>query len=330
MVDKDINVYPATHRTDHRTTYYTNKEWESLADADDWERGPPVFESREAHFLTVSGSRAVELGLADGTSRSLDAALDVLAAKRPATVLAHTWIDGTIELLNSYWVTGLLLLVGFIALAVEFSAPGFGVGGLTALLCFALFFWSRFLGGTAGWLEVTLFVTSLAFIAAEFFVIPGFGFAGITGLALMLVSLVMASQRVLFPASGADWSHLGLNVFTITAAMLGVVIVLFFAADYFQGLPLFKRLVLEPPSYASAYENQPRPAEGTKDAESMTPWERIGVGDFGRSVSPLRPSGKAQFAEDVVDVATEGEFIAANSAIRVLRKQGMRIVVREA
>ena len=167
-------------------------------------------------------------------------------------------------------------------------------------------------------------------LAAEFFVIPGFGFAGITGLALMLVSLVMASQRVLFPASGADWSHLGLNVFTITAAMLGVVIVLFFAADYFQGLPLFKRLVLEPPSYASAYENQPRPAEGTKDAESMTPWERIGVGDFGRSVSPLRPSGKAQFAEDVVDVATEGEFIAANSAIRVLRKQGMRIVVREA
>lgn len=328
MVDKDITVFSAKHVQDGRTAFFTNKEWESLEDQDQWQQGPPVLEARENHFLTVSGTRAVELGLAEGTSRSLDAALDAVDAKRPVTVLAHTWVDTTVEILNSYWVTGLLILIGFVALFIELSAPGFGIGGLTALLCFALFFWSRFLGGTAGWLEVTLFVTALAFIAAEFFVIPGFGVAGITGVGLMLFSLVMASRRVFIPATGADWNDLGMNVLTISAALVGVMFILFFAADYFQGLPLFKRLVLEPPRYEPAAEYHA--AEGTKEADMLSPWTRISVGDFGRTVSALRPSGKAQFAEDVIDVSTEGEFIAPNSPVRVFKKHGMRITVREA
>lgn len=331
MVDKDITVFRAVHREDDRTAYFTNKEWESLQAADQWDLGPPVFESREDNFLTVNGTRAVELGLAEGTSRSLDAVLDKVDAKRPVTVLAHTWVDSTIEFLNAWWVTGLLLLIGLIALLVEFSAPGIGIGGLISLLCFSLFFWSRFLGGTAGWLEVTLFVLSLAFIAAEFFIIPGFGIAGVTGIGLMIFSLVMASRRVFVPIDGADWLDMGWNLFTICGALLGVLLAVIFAADYFGKIPLFRGLILEPPKLADAGSNDAvRPLELTKDADSVVPWLRIGVGDFGRSLSPLRPSGKAQFADDVVDVATEGEFVAADSPIRVLRKQGMRIIVREA
>ena len=54
---------------------------------------------------------------------------------------------------------------------------------MIAGLCAILFFWSRFLGGTAGWLEVTLFVLGILFIGLEIFVIPGFGVAGVGGLA---------------------------------------------------------------------------------------------------------------------------------------------------
>jgi membrane-bound serine protease (ClpP class) len=328
MVEMDLVVFSATNQDDGRIGYFTASEWDSIEQPNRWTKGPPVFETREKNFLTVSGQRAVELGLAEGTSRSLDDALDAVSARRPVTVLARTWVDGTVETLNSFWLTGLLVVVGLAALLFELSAPGLGVGGLTSLLCFALFFWSRFLGGTAGWLEVTLFITSLAFIAAEFFVIPGFGFAGITGIGLMVFSLVMASRRVLIPTDGADWTDLGLNFFTILAALAGVLCIAFFAADYFQSVPLFKRLVLEPPSVGQVSDN--RPGEGTKEAENVSPWSRISVGDFGRSLSPLRPSGKAQFAEDIVDVATEGEFIASDSPIRVHRKTGMRIIVRQA
>ena len=152
--------------------------------------------------------------------------------------------------------------------------------------------------------------------------------AGITGGGLLLFSLVMASRRVFIPSTGADWTDLGMNFLTVIAALAGVMVVLFFAADFFQGLPMFKRLVLAPPQFEAATET--RPAEGTKEADMVTPWARISVGDFGRSVSALRPSGKAQFAEDIIDVSTEGEFIAPNSPVRVYKKHGMRIIVREA
>ena len=74
-------------------------------------------------------------------------------------------------------------MIGAVALYFELSAPGIGLGGLIAGLCFTLFFWSRFLGGTAGWLEVILVLAGAAFLAVEIFVLPGFGIAGITGLA---------------------------------------------------------------------------------------------------------------------------------------------------
>jgi membrane-bound serine protease (ClpP class) len=307
MVDKDITVYSATKKDGGELRYFTNKEWESLPDADLWQKGPPVFEARQNNFLTVNGTRAVELGLANGISRSLDATLDNLGALRPANVLAWTWIDTTVEILNSPLITWLLLIVGFGALLVELSSPGIGMGGLISLLCFSLFFWSRFLGGTSGWLEVVLFAVSLTFIAMELFVLPGFGVAGMTGIGLLILSLVMASRRVYVPHSSADWGDLGVTILTVVGALAAVMVGLFFAADYLGGVPLFKRLVLEPPA--------PMPLEGLltdeglKKSPNQSPWDRVAVGDLGRSISPLRPSGKALFGEDLLDVNTEANSL---------------------
>jgi len=82
-------------------------------------------------------------------------------------------VDAAVTILNLPLITGLLFVIGLVALYVEFSAPGIGMGGLIAGLCFAIFFWSRFLGGTAGWLEVILFLAGVAFLAVELFVLPG-------------------------------------------------------------------------------------------------------------------------------------------------------------
>jgi membrane-bound serine protease (ClpP class) len=327
MVNKDIVVYRATRTEDGQVGYFTAEEWESLGNQDDWQRGPPIFEAREDQFLTVNGARAAELGLVEGTSRSLDEVLGKVGAERPARVLAWTWVDSTVTALNSIWMAALLILVGLIALFIELSAPGLGVGGLISLLCFALFFWSRFLGGTAGWLEVTLFLTSLAFIAAEFFVLPGFGVAGISGVLLMIVSLVMASQRVFMPQSGADWSSLGLNLLAVCGALAGVMVVLFLAADSLGRLPLFRGLMLDPPTAATSPGGG---LIGSDKKQDLPASERLQVGDLGQTVSPLRPSGKAEFAEDIIDVTTEGEFIDSATAVRVFRKQPGRIIVRKA
>ena len=46
-------------------------------------------------------------------------------------------------------------------------------------------------------------------------------------------------------------------------------------------------------------------------------------------MTALRPSGRARFDERVVDVVTEGGFIANGAAVEVLAVHGNRIVVHE-
>ena len=325
MTDKDMVVFPATHKTNGKTRYFSDKEWESFDDSDDWERGKPIREAGEDMFFTANGRRAAELGMADVTVESRQELADVLGVKTPIPVKERTWVDTLVFILNSGFVTFLLLVIGMVALVIELGAPGLGIGGLTSMLCFGLFFWSRFLGGTAGWLEVTLFALGLAFIAAEMFVIPGFGVAGISGIVLTLGSLVMASRRVLVPTSGEDLTSLGFDVLTVVGAFAGFIVAILLLANYIGEIPGLSRLTLKPQVAVEAGA-----VVDPSTPPSMLPgWQQVNIGDIGTTLSPLRPSGKMQFGDYTVDVVTEGDFVEAGLDVRVIGKQGARVTVRQ-
>ena len=109
---------------------------------------------------------------------------------------------------------------------VELQAPGSAVGGFVAAVCFLLFFWSHYLGGTAGWLEVTLFVAGVACLLLEVFVIPGFGIFGLGGGAMVLASIILASQTSgsLIPHNDYQFEQLQSSLLTVAAVGLGVIV----------------------------------------------------------------------------------------------------------
>ncbi len=49
-----------------------------------------------------------------------------------------------------------------------------------------------------------------------------------------------------------------------------------------------------------------------------------------RAVTPLRPGGKIEIDGQVLDVVSEGEFVAAGEQVEVLKVEGMRTLVRKA
>ena len=53
------------------------------------------------------------------------------------------------------------------------------------------------------------------------------------------------------------------------------------------------------------------------------------LGQQGVSLTMLRPAGKARMNERIVDVVSEGPFIAADAAIEVIAVTGNKIVVRQ-
>lgn len=318
MTDKDMIVYQTTNKMTGEKKFFSDKELAAMKDADDWEVGKPIREAGKDMFFVANGRRAVELGIADQVVSGKQDLARVLNVQSPIPELHRSWVDTFVLLLNTKLFTFLLLLAGLIAIAMELSAPGLGVGGLVSILCFGLFFWSRFLGGTSGWLEVLLFVVGLLCIAAEVFVIPGFGVAGILGLALTVGSLVMASGRFSMPGGQIDWTALGDDLLTVLGAFLAFLVAIFFLTSYMGRIPVLSRLTLH-------VDVSPDDANCT---DSVPAWQRVAIGQTGTAVSPLRPGGRIQVDDMLVDVVSEGDYIDAGQSVRVIAKQGTRVVVR--
>ncbi len=325
MTDKDMVVFAATNKADGTRRFFSDKEWDALEDADDWNRGKPIREAGKEMFFIANGVRLVELGMADQTFDDRSQLAEILDVQSPIETMGPTWAESLARFLNTGWLTFLLITIGLIGVAVEVSAPGIGVGGLLSLLCFSLFFWSRFAAGTSGWLEVLLFGLGLIFIACEVFVIPGFGIAGLGGVGLLLGSLVMASRRVFVPQSAEQLTGLGYDVLTVVGAFAAFIVALVFLSHHIGEIPGLSRLTLQPPVMVDG----PEPIDRT-DEMSLPGWQRVQVGDVGQALSPLRPGGRIQVGEIILDVTTEGDFVDGGTPVKVIGKQGSRVLVRPA
>jgi membrane-bound ClpP family serine protease len=211
------------------------------------------------------------------------------------------------------------LFVASFALFFEFSSPGLGIGGFVSLLCFLLFFWSQFLQGTAGWLEVLLFAGGISCVILEIFVIPGFGIFGLGGGAMIITSLVLASQTVLqIPQNEYQITELRNSLLTISAAGAGLAVSVFLARKYAHQMPLLKNVLLIPPAGDDLDELVYR--------ESLVDFSYL-LGQDGTTTTKLTPAGKARFAEELIDVVSQGELLPANTTVQVVEVHGNRVVV---
>lgn len=227
----------------------------------------------------------------------------------------------------AFWITALaplLLLGGILGAYLEFKIPGATWPGVISAICFALFFLGHYLAGLAGWEVVALFILGMVLVLIEilFFAHSTIVF-GVVGVFLMLASLLWAMVdrypgQNFFP-SGKMLAMPLLNMFI---AIVGSFIVIALLARYLPRTSLYRRFALmdsSPPGPSLA--GVPRQFA---TALTLTP------GTHGTAVTVLRPSGKARFADHVVDVVTEGEFIAPQTRVTVIQTDGMRVVVKSA
>jgi len=317
MVDSDALVY-VNNDAEPPVFKSVRSDAEAMPEAP-WKL---VEESGPERFLTVSGQRAAELGIAQGAAASREELATEFGFDLRATrVYKRTSTDTVVHILNWPLVTGLLVVIGLIALYVEFSAPGIGIGGLIFGLCTLLFFWSRFLGGTSGWLEVILFVAGLMFIAVEIFVIPGFGIPGLTGILLLLASFILASQDFIVPTTAKQTDRFLFSFLTLIGSSLVFVVAAVFITKKLGRIPLLSGLVLDAPDVEEVVADK-----STKDATSELHPE-VSVGDWGKAESVLRPAGRAIFNGRSFDVVSDGSFVKADEQVKVVQIQGSIITV---
>lgn len=326
MVDNTLEVFRVKHAETGDPRFLTDNELKTLPDADKWEKQESVFKPNDKDFLEVTGLQAVSISLADMNVEDRRQLADQLNYSGSWLELRRTWVDNMVFILNSPLVTVLLFLVGMVALFVEFSAPGISIGGLISALCFTLFFWSRFLGGTAGWLEVVLFLMGILFLMMEILVIPGFGVAGLGGILLIILSLVMASQTFFMPGNMGEWQTTRRSLLVVFGSGVGFMALAVVLTRYLGGIPILSRLTLTPPTAGEAALHV---AGLTAEQGQVRGLAVIEVGAEGAAETPLRPSGKAMFDGELIDVVTEGDFIDVGELVQVRLVEGNRVVVRK-
>jgi membrane-bound serine protease (ClpP class) len=239
-------------------------------------------------------------------------------------VAGPTWVDGLVHTLNDPFVSFVLLFVGIFMLILEVKMPGVGLPAIASVVAFVLFFWSRFLSGTADQLEILLFVVGLACLGLELFVFPGFGVFGVSGVLLILVSIVMASHTFVWPTQEYEYRQMLSTLFQVTAVLVSVGAGVAVVGRFLPKIPLFNRMILTPEPWDASGMDDPLGKPTGDDYASLS----FLMGETGRTTTPLRPMGKARFGEMLVDVTADGFFIAPDTLVEVVEVYGSRVVVR--
>lgn len=251
-----------------------------------------------------------------------------------ADLMQKAGLKGNVAAINpsgferlAFWITALaplLLLAGMLGAYLEFKIPGASLPGVIAAICFALFFLGHYLAGLAGWEVVALFVVGVCFVVAEIlFFAHSTIIVGVIGVFLMLGSLLWAMvDRYPGQTSFPTGRMLRLPVLNLLIAMIAAAIAIVILARYLPRTSIYRRFVLSAdipsgPSLAGV------PREFAAAME-------VSPGATGTALTTLRPSGKARFGDHVVDVVTEGDFIAAETPVAVVSTDGMRVVVKTA
>jgi membrane-bound serine protease (ClpP class) len=253
--------------------------------------------------------------LSAGTVENLDALLKQLGLE--ATQVKRIEPSGMEKLAS--WVNTIapiLLIIGIAGIYIEFKTPGFGLPGIIGICAFAVYFFGGYVAGLTGLEWVALFIVGIALVVLELFFFPGTLVLGLTGFGLIVASLVMAMVDI-YPGAPTmpTLPQLTLPLNDLALAAVGSIVAI-----------LLLSRVLPKTSFYPALVSQGATAMQTQAAIATAQQQHLGK--VGVALSTLRPGGKAQFGDELLDVVTEGDLIEKGSQVRIIGSSGAEAVVQ--
>lgn len=149
------------------------------------------------------------------------------------------------------------------------------------------------------------FFVGVGLLVLEAFM-PGFGVAGVSGIVVETVAVALT------------WINHGpvaaLGMLLIILSVIAIAISMSLRSATNGRLSRSKLILRETESNEAGYRS-------TEDME-------VFMGREGQATTVLRPTGIAEFDGVRLNVVSEGEFIPSGTAVRIVRIEGSRILVR--
>ncbi len=311
--EKLSEKYQAYMRSEMRSTAEKNGRPTDIAQAMVDERIVIKGLVDSTQLVSLTTDEALKYGIADTTAASIQGVLaDFNLSGAKVINVGSNWAEEVVKFLNNPIVSSILIMIGFFGLFAEIKTPGWGVPGTVGIVALALFFGSSYILELASVVDIVLFVIGLVLIALEIFVVPGFGITGISGIILVIAALFLSLTPDL-PYFSFD--AVSRAVIQLSAALLFSLIGIFFAAKFLPKSTTFRKLILDE-------------AEFAEKGFVSYPTAKELIGKIGVALTDLRPAGTAEFDDKRIDVVTDSEYINRGTRIKVLRVEGIKVVVR--
>ena len=269
--------------------------------------------------LTFTPKEAMTWGYCQGTAENIPELLAKVGIDNYTIIKQEiTPIDKFINFLINPLVSGVLIMVIVAGIYFELQTPGIGFPSFAAIAAAVLYFAPLYLEGLAANWEILLFFIGLVLLLLEIFVIPGFGVAGISGIGLIITSMVLS----LVENTGLTFSSSALSKLTeslmivVTSAFISFALSLYLSRKLFTSNRFASHLALK-----TVMDK----AEGfTITDDKIT----AHIGSYGIATTDLRLAGKIKINEEIFDAMSDGGFIQKGIQIVVIDYRNGQLVVR--
>jgi len=214
-------------------------------------------------------------------------------------------------------ISGILILIIIGGIYFELQTPGIGFPLAASVVAAIFYFVPYYLSGLAANWEIVVFFVGVILLMLELFVIPGFGVAGISGIVLIVGSLILVMlNNDFFDFSFVASGDIAIAAITTISALMASIILLFYGSVKLSESKMFRKISLT---------NTQQSSEGFTSNFN----DRSYIGLKGTAYTVLRPSGKIMIENEIKDAFTRGEYIEMGKVVEVIDESGSSLKVRE-
>ncbi len=215
------------------------------------------------------------------------------------------------------FISGLLILVIIGGIYFEMQTPGIGFPLFAAIIALVLYLIPYYLNGLAEYWEILTLITGLLLLVAEIFIIPGFGIAGVLGIAFTIGSLVLIMlNNDFFNFEFVPFGDIVVATVSAFGGLLGAALLLIFGGGSLTKTKAFQRMALT--------DTQEKAQGYTANfyGDSM-------IGKTGSAFTVLRPGGKVMIDGKIYDAFTRGEYVEKDEPVEVISFESSTLRVRK-
>ena len=306
---------------------YFRKAMRSTAEANN--RNPDIAEGmvderkviegikKEGEIITFTTTEALKYDYCEAQVSSIQ---EILERNKIENYELTTFKLGTTERIIAFFInpfiSGLLILIIIGGIYFELQTPGVGFPIFAALTALVLYLVPYYLNGLAEYWEIIMLFIGFMLIILEVFFIPGFGVAGVSGIALTISSLILIMlKNDFFNFELVPMSDIVIAGLVSVGGICGGLLLLFIGGSKLSNTQAFRKIALT--------ETQEK-VKGF--SANFVP--EISVGQTGVAHTVLRPSGKVVINNKVYDAFTRGDYIEKGQAIEVVEIEGSTLKVR--